>query len=159
MSFAAKLNLMFSRKIAAAAISVSLFSILLAIVWPNPFGENIDLSSRIVQNFSALTVGYLIYSFPVIIIYGTITSLISDLISHIFQKHIGKNGEVIVSLVLHLFFGLILWWLSLFAAFLFFLTDRFLLVKDKRGWGFALQCLCLPILLWIILNLLLQMIS
>lgn len=160
MSFPVRLNQMISRKAAAAFITASLFSILLAIIWPNPFGEKMDHSgSLIVQNFSSLTVAYLLYSFPAIFLYGTITSLISDLISHYVFKKIGKNGEMIVSLLLHLLFGLILWWISLLAAILFFLIDLFLIINNKGGWKFALKCLCLPVFIWIILNLLIQMIS
>ncbi|MCM3729859.1 hypothetical protein M3226_30510 [Neobacillus cucumis] len=89
----------------------------------------IENSNDFQKAFIAIPV-YLLYIFPIVIVYGTITSYISDLIANKMSKIISKKYIIIFSALLHGIFGLILIWYSLVGAILFFFIDR-LLVKWK----------------------------
>lgn len=93
----------------------------------------------------------MMYSFPAILIYGVITSVISDKVGEfISTKSENKNAELIISGALHMIFGLILLWYSLMAAVLYFITDRILKRRDKVIiWYDALISLSIPFLTWI----------
>ena len=140
---------MFVRKIIAATISGAVFAILLGFVSPNPFGEQVHP-----YFYSALTFinVYLIYSFPVILFYGVLTSIVSDKIAEfIAKKSSHKIKEIVVSGILHIVFGLVLLPFSLAAALLFFVTDRILLKQKKNfHWLLAVKSFAIPAVLWII---------
>src|SRR5699024_4343588 len=93
---------------------------------------------------------YLMYSFPVILIYGTATSTISDYLSRLILKDTNKKIRMYISLILHVLFGLVLLWYSLIASLLFFITDYILSRKAIYKWMLALKSLIIPILVWII---------
>ncbi|MCM3768311.1 hypothetical protein [Neobacillus niacini] len=134
-----------SRKIISASVSDSLFSILLGLIVPNPFGEAITSVPNYLFAVVLSTPVYLMYSFPAILIYGVLTSIISDKIGQFVSIKI-ENGksEIIMSGILHIVFGLVMLFYSLGASILFFITDRVLqkdnidykLFKLSRVWQF-----------------------
>lgn len=148
---------MFYQKVIAASISGSIFAILFGLFVPDPTSSP---ANSIWQYISSVLISipvYLMYSFPFILIYGGITSLLSEIIS----RHMTKNqkAEFVVSGALHLAFGSVFFLifnpyagtLSLAAAFLFFVTDRYL--QNKRAsyrLTQALMSLEIPIGLWIL---------
>ncbi|GIN70774.1 hypothetical protein J14TS2_12490 [Bacillus sp. J14TS2] len=141
---------MLARKIITATISGTLFALLLGFIFPNPFGDT-------GQNYfyTAITVVnvYLMYSFPVILFYGVLTSIASDKIAEFLTKKDGNiKKEILISGVFHVVFGLVLLPFSLGAALLFFVIDR-LLQKRKNTfhWLQALKCLAIPVFVWIAL--------
>ncbi|WP_404276898.1 hypothetical protein [Exiguobacterium undae] len=148
---------MFYRKVIAASLSGSIFAILFGLFVPYP---NSPTSNLIWQYISSVLISipvYLMYSFPFILIFGGITSLLSEIISRRMTKN--QKAEFVVSGVLHLAFGSSFFLifnpyaglLSLAAAFLFFVTDRYL--QNKRAsyrLTQALMSLEIPIGVWIL---------
>ncbi|WP_179301679.1 hypothetical protein [Neobacillus jeddahensis] len=62
-----------------------------------------------------------------------------------------KKTEPIVSGAFHIIFGLILFWVSLGAAILFFITDRILRGRNKEyNWLQAMKSLTIPLLAWLL---------
>ncbi|URM32645.1 hypothetical protein LLY41_20285 [Cytobacillus firmus] len=142
---------MFARKIIAASITGSLFSVMLGLIAADPFAGEVNSAGEYFQGATMSIPFYLLYSFPVILVYGTVTSLISDYIAIFISNKTNRKLEFYISLFLHLLFGLILLGLSLAAAVLFFVTDNLLRRKQIGGWSNALKSLCLPVLIWIVL--------
>ncbi|MGL4523667.1 MAG: hypothetical protein ACRCWQ_14055, partial [Bacilli bacterium] len=71
------------------------------------------------------------YSFPAILVYGVLTSIISDRVSQFVLKKLkNEKYEIVISAILHAVFGLILLVYSLGASLLFFITDRVLQKKN-----------------------------
>ena len=139
------------RKIISASVSGSLFAILLGLIVPNPFGKDISSITDYLFAFIIATPVYLMYSFPVILIYGVLTSIISDKTSKLISRKT-NNGkiEVIISGIFHVLFGLILLPYSLGAAILFFITDKLL----KKGnyifnWLHSVKSLAIPCAVWL----------
>ncbi|WP_233434901.1 hypothetical protein [Mesobacillus jeotgali] len=141
-----------SRKIVSASISGSLFAILLGIVTPNPFGETIDTVPGYILLTASATPIYLMYSFPVILTYGVITSIISDELAKLISTKTGnEKSELIISGILHVIFGLVLLVYSLIASIIFFITDKVLRKKNKDyKWQHALKSLAIPITVFLI---------
>ncbi|MGX4587819.1 hypothetical protein [Paenibacillus chitinolyticus] len=79
--------------------------------------------------FQVMSVGfiYLLYSAPVIYVYGTFTSLLSDFIGFCILPY--SKLRLVISGTMHAVFGLILFPASLAAAALFFVTDIALAVR------------------------------
>jgi hypothetical protein len=75
-----------SRKIVTASISGSLYAMLLGMINPNPFGETISSMGDYLFSTVTTTPVYLLYSFPVILIYGGLTSILSDTIGQFIPK-------------------------------------------------------------------------
>ncbi|MGP4072732.1 hypothetical protein ACTWQB_09285 [Piscibacillus sp. B03] len=135
------------RKIIAASISGSIFAVLLGIIVPNPFGEEINSLTEYLFLSSLSIPVYILYSFPVILIYGVITSIISDWLA----KRVLEKYELYTSASLHILFGLVLLWFSLGAAVLFFVVDRLLMKRsDIYLWKQALLSLLIPMIVWLI---------
>jgi hypothetical protein len=144
-------GLVILRKIISASVSGSLFAILLGLVIPNPFGEDISSITLYLFAFVLATPVYLMYSFPVILIYGILTSIISDTISNLISRKT-NNGkiEVIISGILHVCFGLILFPYSFVAAILFFITDRLLQKSNHQfNWLHSVKSLAIPLAVWL----------
>jgi hypothetical protein len=141
-----------SRKIISASISGSLFAILLGIIQANPFGETITSIPNYLFSVVSITPLYLMYSFPVILIYGVLTSIVSDKVSK-FVSTIIKNDkyEIIISGILHVVFGLVLLFYSLGASILFFITDR-VLQNNNKDYKLlqAIRSLAIPLAVWLI---------
>lgn len=147
----------FYRKVIAASIGGSIFAILFGLFVPDPTSSP---ANSIWQYISSVLISipvYLMYSFPFILIYGGITSLLSEIISRRMTKN--QKAEFVVSGALHLAFGSVFFLifnpyagtLSLAAAFLFFVTDRYL--QNKRAsyrLTQALMSLEIPIGVWIL---------
>ena len=143
---------MLSRKIISASVAGSLFAILLGFIAPNPFGEQVVAERNYFYSASTIVSIYMMYSFPVILLYGVLTSIISDKVAEFMSKQSGnKNIEIIVSGVLHIVFGLVFLPFSLGASILFFVTDR-LLQKQRKNyhWLQAIKSLVIPLTIWII---------
>lgn len=143
-----------SRKIAAASISGTFFALILGFIFPNPFGDQ-DVATFKGYFFLATSSAllYMLYSFPVILIYGVITSIVSDKIAELITNKAGrKQAEVVVSGMLHLVFGFILLWFSLGASILYFVTDRILKArKNSYEWLDGLKSFTFPIVTWLLL--------
>ncbi|WP_404427106.1 hypothetical protein LG296_14805 [Ureibacillus chungkukjangi] len=140
------------RKIISASVSGSLFAILVALIVPNPFGESISSIGEYIFTFILATPVYLMYSFPVILIYGVITSIICDLISK-FQtrKNNHKKIELILNVIFHILFGLILLPFSLGAAILFLITDKMIQKRNyKFNWVHSVKSFVIPCAVWLI---------
>ncbi|UII57658.1 hypothetical protein LS684_09645 [Cytobacillus spongiae] len=140
----------FTRKIIAASISGAIFAVLLGLVVPNPFGEEISSVSDYFWGFLHTTPMYLVYSFPVILVYGVLTSMLSDAISgFLTRKAENPPIEPYLSLLFHLLFGIVLWFYSLSAAFLFFVTDRLLRRREESYTIMhAVKSLIFPFAVW-----------
>lgn len=140
-----------SRKIISASIAGSIFAILLWFVFPVSLAEDANSIGEYLWGFVSLIPVYLMYSFPVILVYGTVTSIISDFLAGLISKGKLKKLEIYVSAIFHLLFGSILLWVSLLASIIYFVVDRFF-VKKKGDykWSQALLSLALPLLLWIV---------
>ena len=143
---------MLQRKIMSASISGALFAILLGFVMPNPFGEQVVAEQNYFYSASTIINVYLMYSFPVILLYGIITSIVSDKVAvYLTKKSENKKSEIIVSGVLHIVFGLVLLPYSLGASILFFVIDKLL---QKRKTTFrslqAIKSFLIPLTIWII---------
>ncbi|WP_428912551.1 hypothetical protein [Niallia sp. Krafla_26] len=147
-----EVNKIISRKIISASISGSMFAILLGLFVPNPFGETISSIPHYLFAMVLSTPVYLMYSFPAILIYGVLTSTISDKVSSfIATKMKNEKSEIILSGILHVVFGLILLFYSLGASLLFFITDRFLQKKNKDYKPLqSIKSLAIPLAVWLI---------
>lgn len=142
---------MLTTKIIAASITGSLFAVMLGLIAANPFAGEVNSAGEYFQGVMMSIPFYLLYSFPVILVYGTVTSVITDCIALFISNYTNRKLEFYISLLLHLLFGLILLGLSLAAAVLFFVTDIVLRRKQIGGWRNALRSLGLPVFIWIVL--------
>ncbi|WP_153125640.1 hypothetical protein [Peribacillus tepidiphilus] len=141
-----------SRKIISASISGSLFAILLGIIQANPFGETITSIPNYLFSVVSITPLYLMYSFPVILIYGVLTSIVSDKVSKFVSTKIKNDKyEIMISGILHVVFGLVLLFYSLGASILFFMTDR-VLQNNHKDYKLlqAIRSLAIPLAVWLI---------
>jgi hypothetical protein len=143
---------MLQRKIISASISGALFAILLGFIMPNPFREQVVAEQNYFYSATNVINLYLMYSFPVILIYGVLTSIISDKVAELMsKKNENKNIEIIISGVLHIVFGLVLLPYSLGASILFFVTDRILQKQNKNFyWLQTIKSFAIPLTVWII---------
>lgn len=139
------------RKIIAAAITSPIYAILLALMTSDFFQGNVYPSWNYVEMILVTTLGYMLYIFPVILIYGSLTSIVSDFFSSILSKKMSVNFEYILSLLFHLTFGLLLLWTSLPAAIIYFVIDRYLLKrKSLYEWSETYKGLIIPIGLFLL---------
>ncbi len=143
---------MLPRKVITASISSALFAILLGFVFPNPFQEQVVAEQNYFYSASTIINIYLMYSFPVILFFGILTSIASDRLAvYMLKKKANKKNELIVSGVFHVAFGLVLLPYSLGASILFFITDKLL---QKRHVTFhslqAVISLLIPLTVWLI---------
>jgi hypothetical protein len=141
------------RKILSASVSGTVFAIILGLTLPNPFfDKNISSIQNYFLSISTIIPIYMIYSFPAFLIYGVFTSIISDKVGEFIASKVKeKKVEHIVSGILHIIFGLILFWVSLGASILFFITDRILGSRNKKyKWLEAIKSLAIPVLTWLL---------
>lgn len=143
---------MLSRKIIAASISGTLFVILLGFVSPDPFEEETVVAQNYLYSALSIMYGYLLFSFPVILGYGILSSIFSDIVAKFLSKKLGKeNVEMIISGILHIVFGLVILPYSLAASILFFVTDRILKKQQENfHWSKAIKSFLLPFALSIV---------
>ncbi|WP_449623036.1 hypothetical protein [Robertmurraya sp. Marseille-Q9965] len=145
------ISALLSRKIISASIAGSLFAILCGLVFPSFVGEDADTMREYLWGVVSMIPVYLMYSFPVILVYGTVTSIISDYLAGLISKGKLKKRDIYISGLFHLLFGSVLFWFSLLASIIYFIVDRFLV--KKKGyykWNQALLSMVLPLLLWIV---------
>lgn len=91
------------------------------------------------------------YVLPAMLVYGVLTSILSDAAAHWLAARTTSKAEFIFSLLFHLLFGLILLWVSLTASLLFFLTDRLLMIRQKEYTGsHAYGSLTVSLILWLL---------
>ncbi|WP_244504242.1 hypothetical protein [Salibacterium halotolerans] len=143
------MNKIISRKIISASLSGSMFAVVLGLTLP--FGETYPSLSAYLYAFIVSTPVYLMYSFPAILIYGVLTSIISDKVSSVIAaKMKNDKSDIISSGILHAVFGLVLLWYSLGASILFFMTDRMLQRKNKDYKPLqAMKSFALPFAVWL----------
>ncbi|QPC45914.1 hypothetical protein [Mangrovibacillus cuniculi] len=143
---------MIKRKISAAALTMSMYPIILGFIL-NPYGEkSFTPFSLFFLDSISYSVTYWIFSSPIILLYGGFTSWISDWISlKVTSKWKRNNAFHLFSFVLHLLFGSVLGKISLIAAFLFFVMDRLIEWKVKKiTWLKTLLFSLVPILVFLI---------
>lgn len=151
------IKLALPRKIITAAISSCLFAILFGVISIISFG-GIDSILDLFEAFFLSAVVSLIYSYPVNLLYGTISSTFSDFIAYLISKYTNKKLELYIAAVIHLLFGSLLliiepsfFWIGLIASALFFVTDKYLSKRNTYKWRQAFKSLGIPIMGWIIL--------
>ncbi|WP_074035421.1 hypothetical protein [Exiguobacterium sp. AT1b] len=133
---------MVTRKIIAASWTVPLYALLLSIV---EFSQQTLMETSFLERISGfllLCTIYMAYSFPIILTYGVVTSWFSDWVA---KRISSERIQSITSIVLHILFGLVLSWLSLLAAILFFLIDRRLMNRMTLTKRAAIKSLFIPI--------------
>lgn len=133
---------MVTRKIIAASWTIPIYAFVLSIIGfsQQTLVETSFLES--VSGFLLLCTIYMAYSFPIILTYGVVTSWFSDWVAKRFSS---EHIQLFTSLVLHILFGLVLSWLSLLAAILFFLIDRRLMNRGDVTKRAAIKNLFVPI--------------
>ncbi|MFD0048912.1 hypothetical protein ACFVHQ_06215 [Actinomycetes bacterium NPDC127524] len=143
---------MLMRKIMSASISGALFAILLGFFIPNPFREQVVAEQNYFYSASTIINVYLMYSFPVILLYGVISSIVSDKVAvYLTKKSEDKKIEIIVSGVLHIVFGLVLLPYSLGASILFFVIDKILQNRNENFHSLqAFKSFLIPLTIWIV---------
>ncbi|WP_214891483.1 hypothetical protein [Exiguobacterium sp. s142] len=119
---------MWERKIVTASMTALIYAFLLAAFVVLSLESDSGGLWDNVNGLLLLTAVYLAYSFPAIVTYGVLTSIFSDWLA----RRVPKRFETIVSFGLHIGFGLVLLWLSLGAAVLFWTIDRWLKHKGRR---------------------------
>ncbi|MEQ2526739.1 hypothetical protein WMO40_08505 [Bacillaceae bacterium CLA-AA-H227] len=140
-----------SRKIISASIAGTFFAILCGLVFPSFAGEDADTIREYLWGVVSMIPVYLLYSFPVILVYGSATSIISDFLAGLISRGKLKKLEIYVSALFHLLFGSVLFWFSLLASIIYFVVDQFFVKKKvNHKWSLALLSLAVPLLLWII---------
>lgn len=150
MSVKDEISSILPRKIISASISSFLFAILLSLFIPDPFDAGIKYIGEYIETFMLAVPGYLMYSFPVILLYGTITSIISEYLARFIANRTKKSMEFYLSFGFHMLFGLVFLWLSLLAALLYFVTDYILKKKNIYNGKQAFMSLGIPFLVFII---------
>lgn len=117
-------------KMVTAAIATPVYSFLLGLLMSNPFGERAAYWQAYLADAIEITPVYMMYSFLVILVYGGLTSLLSDFLATTLASYTIKRLEPLYAAVFHLGFGLILWWISLLAASVYFLVDRVIVLNQ-----------------------------
>ncbi|WP_215113269.1 hypothetical protein [Exiguobacterium sp. s63] len=138
---------MVKRKIIAASWTVPIYALLLSIV---EFSQQTLVETSFLESVSGfllLCTVYMAYSFPIIFTYGVVTSWFSDWVAKRFNS---ERVQLFISFVLHILFGLILSWLSLLAAVLFFLIDRRLMNQIDVTKRVVIKNLFIPIGCWLV---------
>jgi hypothetical protein len=152
---------MIARKIIAASLTGPLFFIIMGLLDPNPFGGTMETAADYLHNAVWAIPVYLMYGFPVLLIYGVATSVVSDKLSGFAAKK-WKNEqlEVIGSGILHVVFGLVMFPYSLGASVLFFVTDRMLMrVKKEYPFFWSIVSLIIPLVVWLVFVLMIHLID
>ncbi|GEN53545.1 hypothetical protein [Halobacillus faecis] len=149
---------MLKRKIVAGSITSSIYAVVLGFIMAFDSG----LSSLVVYLHTVtllIPVG-LLYSLPLILSYGVAASFVSEWAGGYIAKVTGQpKAELLVSGLLHMFFGVIFMWVSLGAACIFFAVDLILKSRKKHfTWGTVYRSFLLPtgiglsflIILWVV---------
>ncbi|MFM1651466.1 hypothetical protein ACI7RC_05085 [Brevibacillus sp. B_LB10_24] len=122
------LEKMLPRKLIAASFTTSVYTILLALMLPNPLGKPIQTNDDYLSNFFLSICVYFFYVFISVFLYGVIASLVTE---YIVEK--GKLRPPLLFLTLgHLAFGLPLWIVSLIPGLLFLIFDQSVKRRNHR---------------------------
>ncbi|WP_336772921.1 hypothetical protein [Paenibacillus sp. MMO-58] len=140
----------FMRKMISAGIATFLFTVIFAILEPDLFRihNNLSLGARLHEAAGMVCI-YMMYAGPVIYVYGSMTSLLSDIIAHYVAPR--RWVRLTVSAVFHCVFGLILYQVSLLAAALFYLSDTIFSVVRRKPLtpNITVVSVLLPLGLWL----------
>lgn len=139
------------RKIVAASLSGSAFALMLGLLVPDPFGGQPSTISTFLSAFSLSVPVYLMYSFPVILLFGVPASLLADFLAEHLVRWAGKQGaEPVVSGILHAAFGYVALGYGVAAALLGYTADRMLRRRSTPDWSGTLKSLAVPALIWLL---------
>ncbi|KZE36903.1 hypothetical protein AV656_14085 [Bhargavaea cecembensis] len=138
------------RKITAASLTGAAFAVLLGIVVPDPFGEFPAAPGGFWNAFTLSVPVYMMYSFPVILLFGVPASLLADFLSARLSRRLKKpTAEPVISGVLHAVFGLVALGSGMAAALIGFTADRLLRKRQEHSWSGALKSLGMPAFVWL----------
>lgn len=138
------------RKIIAASLAGAVFAVLLGLLAPDPFGEFSATPGGFLDAFTLTVPVYLMYSFPVILLFGVPASLLADFLAARLSRGFRKPGaEPVISGVLHAVFGLVALGYGVAAAVLGFVADRLLRKTSNPKWPAAFKSLAVPALVWL----------
>ncbi|MFS0862380.1 hypothetical protein [Fredinandcohnia sp. 179-A 10B2 NHS] len=140
-------NKTISRKFIAAAISVVVYAIIMGLV---TFSSDLNTFGEYVNDYISTVSTFLPLSFPFIVLYGTLASIISESLGHLLAKYTAKEMKYPLSFTFHVLFGSILFLFSLIASIVFFIVDYILYRKGVYGWKTALKSFVFPILAWVL---------
>lgn len=142
-----------ARKVISACLSACVFAVLLALAEPNLWVKPSSIGEYFADVCSVIPI-YLIYSFPVLLLYGSLTSLISDyIVANLANKQALNRPftQKVLLVALHLLFGCILSNIGILAALLYFLVDLWLSRKPEPYRGtHALISFCIPLGLFVV---------
>lgn len=158
------------RKIIVGVITSILLSLALGIIKPFPLSSTemaeLQVANRFIANVLGSTLVYILYSIPIIHVFGTISSFLSDYFAKLLSEVTNENLKTIYSSIFHVFFGLlpsyysvftsILHWYCLWVSILFFVVDFFLkrfiknitIIQVMISWGIFIL-ICISILSYI----------
>lgn len=143
-----------SRKLISASISSCFFVIVFACFEPSVWSDVSILEYKSFHGYIKDSISsipaYFTYAFPVILIYGTLTSLICEFIVYNILEYtpLRKSNLIKFSLmgIFHLAFGMILLYISLLAAILFFLVDQWLSYRRQHyNWTSVFKSFLVPL--------------
>ncbi|MFB9328367.1 hypothetical protein ACFFSY_20750 [Paenibacillus aurantiacus] len=141
-------GLLISRKMVSATISSCVLVMLVAFLDANARQEE----GAYVRDFAFGITFVIVYAWPAVFIYGTFSSIVSELISRrIVPRSVSRSStlRLCISAALHLIFGIVLGTVSLLAAAIFFAVDTGLAAAGGRFGGLSvLKSLLLPIALF-----------
>ncbi|MGG2028012.1 hypothetical protein AB1282_20130 [Gottfriedia sp. S16(2024)] len=141
---------MLKRKFVTAIYASTLFSIMFALIDPEPFDEPITSIQHYFSDVIGIIPIYLMYSLPFYLIYGVITSFLSETIANRFASR-KKSLWLTICGIFHLLFGLILLLPGLLASSIYFLVDQWL---KKRNSPFTtiqrIKLFATPIVVWLL---------
>jgi Na+/proline symporter len=126
-------NQIFLRKMIAGLLTSTLFPILLGLWKPGGFfNSETDMRESFLNAFLTSTYIYSIYVVPIILLYGTATSMLSELLSIDLSKWTSAKMKVYFSALFHMIFGLVFFLSSITAALLFFFIDLYLANRNTK---------------------------
>lgn len=138
------------RKITAASLAGAAFAVLIGLLAPDPFREFPATLGGFLNAFTLTVPVYLLYSFPVVLLFGVPASLLADFLAKRLASRVRKPvAEPVISVVLHAVFGLVALGYGVAAALLGFIADRLLRKRPAPGWPAALRSLAVPALVWL----------
>jgi hypothetical protein len=146
----------------SGCISACLFAIVFTILEPSLWVEPESVGHLLSQVWGTISV-YLIYSFPVLLVYGSLTSMLSDWLVSSFTTYIGSTRPLLQKIMLaalHLLFGCILSYIGILAALLYFLVDLWLSRKPEPYRAVhVLISFCFPVGLFLLAVISLQLVQ
>jgi hypothetical protein len=139
---------LFPRKVIAACLTGILFAIGFGVIGGNLFRRSESLFEFDLNQLQEIVPLTFLFSFPVILIYGTVSSAISDFIA----GAVARGGVCYhgCSIVFHFLLGLILPTIGPIIAILFFVVDRLLSLRRDYGWLSSGIVLSATLVIWLL---------